>query len=186
MRTSLLTTAAIIAVSLAACSKPADKTADATPPIAAPAAPAPMTAADFVAKAGSTDMFEITEAKMAMKTSKNADVKTFAAMMVADHTKSTDALKAAIAKSGQALSPPAAIPADMQAKVDDLSKAAAADFDRAYVGQQVDAHTDALGVMQGYAAGGDTVALKDFAAATAPVVQGHLDMAKKMQTAMMK
>jgi putative membrane protein len=191
-RTTLVAGAALAALIVAACSKPAPKTdaaADATAPAAAPAtppAPAAMSAADFVTKAASTDMFEITEAKMAEKKATSPDVKAFAAMMIKDHTKSTADLKAAIAKSGQSLTLPTALPADMQGKVDDLGKTSGADFDKTYIGQQVDAHTTALGVMQGYAMGGDVPALKDFAGATAKVVQGHLDMATKLQGSMTK
>jgi putative membrane protein len=121
---------------------------------------------------------------MAEKKAMSPDVKSFAAMMIKDHTKSTADLKAAIAKSGQSLTLPAALPADLQGKVDDLSKTSGADFDKTYITQQVDAHTTALGVMQGYAMGGDVPALKDFAGATSKVVQGHLDMANKLQASM--
>lgn len=195
LRTPLIAGAALSALVVAACSKPPPTTATdstaaaasaAAPTAATPAAAAPMTAADFVTKAASTDMFEIAEAKMARNKAASADVKKFAAMMIADHTKSTAGLKAAIAKSGQTLTPPAALAGDMQSKVDDLAKTTGADFDKAYVSQQVDAHTTALGVMRDYAASGDTPALKDFAGSTAPVVQTHLDMAQKLQASMTK
>ena len=88
IRTTLIVGAAISALIVSACSKPAaktDATADATPAAApvrcvnsAAAADAPMTAADFVTKAASTDMFEITEAKMAQKKATSPDVKKFA------------------------------------------------------------------------------------------------------------
>lgn len=188
-RTSLIAGAALSALIVAACSKPAVKTDAAvdTPAVAtapAPATPAPMTPADFVTKAASTDMFEMTEAKMAEKSATSPDVKKFAAMMISDHTKSTTELKAAIAKSGQVLPLPTALPADMQTKVDALGKMTGGDFDKGYITQQVDAHTTALGVMQGYSMGGDVPALKDFATGAVKVVQGHLDMAQKMQASM--
>ncbi|MGI9169223.1 MAG: DUF4142 domain-containing protein, partial [Caulobacteraceae bacterium] len=182
-RSLLIAGAAVAAFGLAACQKPAeqaatpaDTAAAATP---APASPA-MAAADFVNAAASTDMFEIKEAKMALKRSTNADIKKFADMMIADHTKSTAALKAAIATANAGLAPPAALPTDMQAKVDALGKAGAADVDKTYIGQQVDAHAAALGVMQGYAPNGDTPALKNFAASTDNVVKGHLDEANRL------
>lgn len=197
LRTTLITGAALSALLVAACSKPAPATTDATAdtsaaaasaaaltPAAVNPAAAPMAAPDFVTKAAATDMFEIAEAKMARTKAASPDVKKFAAMMIADHTKSTEGLKAAIAKSGQTLALPTALPADMQSKADDLGKMTGADFDKGYVSQQVDAHTTALGVMQGYAANGDVPALKDFAASTAPVVQSHLDMASKLQASM--
>jgi putative membrane protein len=139
---------------------------------------------DFVAKAAATDMFEIAAAKLAEKRSKNADVKAFAAMMIHDHTLSTANLKAAIKASGAAVTPPAALPGDMQAKLDALKAASDADFDKAYIASQVQAHTDALPAMQAYAANGDTPQIKDFAAKTAPVVQAHLAKATSIQAGM--
>ncbi len=208
MKTSLLlTAAAVTALSVAACSKPAssadsaaantsDATAAATPAAAsspnvagspaasAAAAPLPTTAADFVNTAAASDMFEITEAKIAEQKSSNAQVKAFAKMMITDHTKSTANLKAAIAKSGQSITPPTALPADKQALVDALNGATGADFDKTYMTQQVDAHTQTLAAMQAYASGGDTPALKDFATSTAKVVQMHLDKAKSIQSSL--
>jgi len=122
-RSILIAGVAIAAFSLAACGKHTQTAADNSivPAPAATNAPAP-TADDFVTKAASTDMFEIAEAKLALKRSTNADVKAFASMMLTDHTKSTAALKAAISSSGQNLVLPAAPPDDMRAKIDALSK----------------------------------------------------------------
>ena len=205
LRTTLIAGAALSALVVAACSKPAssgaDTAANTTPPAASDTAPAaaaagaptaanpaaaPLTAADFVTKAASSDMFEITESKMAEKKATSPDVKKFAAMMIRDHTKSTADLKAAIAKSGQSLTLPTALPADLQSRVDDLAKTSGADFHKTYISQQVDAHTQTLAALQGYAANGDVPALKDFAANTAKVVQMHLDAAQKLQASMTK
>ncbi len=89
-------------------------------------------------------MFEIQAAKLAEKRSKNPDVKAFAAMMIHDHTQSTAALKAAIKASGATVTLPSDLPADKKAKLDELSSAAPAEFDKAYMESQVMAHQDAL------------------------------------------
>ena len=154
---------------------PAD---NATANTTAPSAGGPATAADFVTKAASTDMFEIAAAKLARKMATSKDVKDFAAMMIKDHTKSTMALKAAIKDSGQDLAPPAELPPEMQAKLDKLMATDPAGFDKAYMDSQVDAHKTALGVMKGYAAGGDVAQIKAFASVTADTVHMHLDHAK--------
>lgn len=187
----LIAGAAVAALSLAACGQKTETEGAATPaeqaaaPDANPAAtvltPSNEAAApDFVAKAGASDMFEIEAAKVAEKRATNPEVKKFAADMVAAHTKSTADLKKAIADSGQtALAPPAALPSDLQGKLDDLNKAD--NFDVAYMDNQVDAHQAALDLMQRYAQDGDVPAIKSFAAATAPVVQQHYDMAKALR-----
>lgn len=203
----LVASAALSALSLAACSKPATDTTNtgdttstastaapaagantaavagpATPAGMAAAAPQPTTAPEFVQKAAASDMFEITEARLAEKKAGNADVKAFARMMIADHTKSTQNLKAAIAKSGQTLALPTALPANLQSQVDALNQAGQANFDKTYMDQQVQAHTDALSLLQTYGQSGDVPALKTFASDTMKVVQMHLDRAKAIQS----
>jgi putative membrane protein len=145
------------------------------------AAAATATTPDFVDAAAGTDMFEIQAAKLAEKRSKNPDVKAFAAMMIHDHTQSTAALKAAIKASGATVSLPSDLPADKKAKLDELSSAAPADFDKAYMQSQVLAHQDALTVMKAYGANGDSPQIKDFANQTAVVVQTHLDKASNIR-----
>jgi putative membrane protein len=188
----------VIAVSalalLTACNqnKPADQTAatgqTGTPAVnsagLAPATGATATLADFVPRAAASDMFEVEAGKVAEAKGGAADVKAFGKMMVADHTKSTAGLKAAIAASGQAVTPPTTLPADKQALLDTLKAASPADFDKTYLDQQEAAHSEALTLMKAYADGGDVEQVKTFAASTAPVVQTHLDKVKAMKAAM--
>ena len=157
-----------------------DSGAAASEASATPATPTPSTP-DFVNAAATTDMFEIQAAKIAEKRSTNADVKAFAAMMIHDHTQSTANLKAAIKASGASVTLPSDLPGDKKAKLDALTAAAPADFDKAYMDSQVAVHQDALGVMQAYGANGDTPQIKDFAGATASVVQTHLSKASAIR-----
>ena len=192
----LIVGAAVAALSVTACNKKPDETKGAATPAEQAATPAANPAAtiptpaneaaapDFVNKAAASDMFEIAAAKVALQRSTNAQVKKFAQMMVDDHTKSSADLKKAISESGQSLTPPAALPQDLQGKVDDLSKADAKDFDKNYMDNQVDAHQNTLNVLQRYAQDGDVPALKTFAANTAPKVQEHYDKAKTLRDAL--
>jgi putative membrane protein len=192
-RKLLIVGAAIAALSVAACNQKPDETKGAATPAeqaatpdANPSATVPTPsdetkAATFVEKAAASDMFEIEAAKLAAKRSTNPEVKKFAAMMEKAHTKTTADLKAAIAASGAAITPPAALPADLQDKLDDLTKASDKDFDKTYADDQVDAHQATLNLLQRYAQDGDTPAIKAFAAATAPAVQEHLNMAEGLK-----
>lgn len=192
----LIVGAAIAALSVAACNKPAAKTEGAATPAeqaatpdANPAATVPTpsneaAATDFVPKAAASDMFEVAAAKLAEKRSTNVSVKKFAAMMVTAHTESTAGLKKALAEASSTIVPPAALPSDLQGKLDDLTKADNKDFDAKYASTMVDAHQDALNLMQRYAEDGDVAQVKAFAAATAPVVQKHLEMAKGLKEGM--
>lgn len=195
-RQMLVVGAAAAALAVSACNpNKADETKGAATPAeqaatpdANPAATIPTpsneaAAPDFVAKAAASDMYEIQVAKLAQTRATSAEVKKFAGQMIADHTKSTEALKKAIADSGQAITPPAVLPDDLQDKLDDLTKVDAKDFDKNYMDNQVDAHQAALDLLQRYAQDGDVAQIKAFAAATAPTVQGHLDMARKIRDA---
>ncbi|HEX3917960.1 MAG TPA: DUF4142 domain-containing protein [Caulobacteraceae bacterium] len=197
MRATLfLAGAAIAALSLAACNKGTD---DANAPSAVTNAEVNATpganpastdlsttdvtqAPNFVTLAAASDMFEIQSSKVALTRSTNPDVKRFAQMMIDAHTKTTAALKGLIAGQSN-LSPPTALPADLQSKLDALGSVSPADFDKTYLQDQVDGHQSALNVMQRYAKDGDMEPLKQFAANTAPMVQQHLDKAKALLAA---
>ena len=82
-----------------------------------------------------------------------------------------------------AITPAATLPQDKADKVAELRTTEANDFDKEYLDEQVDAHQAALDLMQRYANDGDNAALKAFAAATAPIIQGHYDHAKTLRDA---
>jgi putative membrane protein len=140
-------------------------------------------AANFVTLAAASDMFEIQSSKIALQRSTNPDVKRFAQMMIDAHTKTTAALTRLVAGQSN-LSLPTSLPSDLQAKLDQLGSVSPADFDSTYLNDQIDGHQSALNVMQRYAKDGDLEPLKRFAAATAPVVQQHLDKAKALRDAL--
>jgi len=171
---------------LTACGPKANEAEPPQQPDANPAATIPTpaneaAAPDFVAKAAASDMFEVESSKVALSRSNNAEVKQFAQMMIDAHTKSTADLKAAIAASGQAITPPAALPTDLQTKLDALKSADAADFDLRYLNDQVDGHDAALNLVQRYANDGDVPQIKDTAIALAPVVQAHYTEVKALR-----
>jgi putative membrane protein len=197
--TPFLISAAIMSLSVAACSQGHD---DANAPSAVTNAEANATpsanpastdlsttdvtkAPNFVTLAASSDMFEVQSSKIALQRSTNPDVKRFAQMMIDAHTKTTAALKGLIAGQSN-LSPPTALSADLQSKLDALGSVSPADFDKTYLNDQIDGHQSALNVMQRYAKDGDLEPLKQFAAHTAPTVQQHLDKAKAILDALNK
>ena len=148
------------------------------------AAQAQTSAKDFVAQAGASDKFEITEAKLARTHAHSPAIKDFAAKMIHDHTESTMKVKAAATKvMGHAPPPPMLMP-DQEKMIADLRATHGKAFDETYLQQQMQAHQQALTLMQGYAQSGDAPPLKQVAADIAPVVQSHIDMLKGMSTGM--
>ncbi|SHM82518.1 putative membrane protein [Mucilaginibacter sp. OK098] len=138
--------------------------------------------AKFATDAANGGLAEVALGKLAQTKATNAHVKSFADMMVTDHTKVNDEL-AAIAKTKN-ITLPAAPDADHQKKLDDLSKLSGKDFDKAYVDAMVDGHKKTLDLMQMAAKDCKDADLKAFAAKTAPVVQTHLDAINKIHDSM--
>jgi putative membrane protein len=173
------------ALALAACNNATETqepdsqaTGDINPPTAETALPDTSTPQGFVDAAASSDMYEIEAAKIAEQRSANEKVKSFAEMMITDHTASTQKLKAAVAKAGGVGLPLAMQPkhrTDLDALV-----AAGDNFDALYANQQIAAHEEALALLKSQAASGASEPLKAFASETAPIVEGHLSHAREL------
>ena len=142
------------------------------------------TTAGFVTAAAVSDMYEIAAAKIAAQKSANPAVKAFAAGMIHDHSASTAALKKILAGGQATATPPTAMDKRRDGMIGNLNAAAPADFDKTYMDQQVAAHGEALTLFKGFADHGDNDALKAFAVKTAPTIQAHLDMAKRIDGAL--
>jgi len=157
---------------------------NATAVASAPAPAAPVadtsTATGYATAAALGDMFEIESSKLALQKTNSPEIKQFAQMMIDAHGKTTAELKATLATAGLTVTPPAALDARQKAMLEELGGKPPLEFDTAYLDQQTVAHSEALSLHQRYAQGGDNVAVKAFAAKTAPIVQAHLDMAKKL------
>lgn len=138
--------------------------------------------AEFVNTAAKSDAFEIAAARLAGKNAASPEVKAFAQQMIAAHTDSTAKIKAAAAKANPAIAPDPALTADQNEDLAELGKLTGAQFDEEYMDGQVDAHEDALALMRSYASGGADAALKAAAGEIAPVVEGHLRMARELDT----
>jgi putative membrane protein len=138
---------------------------------------APAAAPSFASTASVSNTFEVEEGKLALKQATSPKVKAFARMMIADHTKAEKKLQAAAKASGA--------PVEMtlddphQAMVTALQGKTGADFDKAYIADQVQAHQEAATLLGDYGKSGDDPRLKSWAKATLPAVNKHL---KKAQT----
>jgi len=144
------------------------------------AAAVPVTGQEFANAAAASDAFEIETSKLVQSKGSSAEVKKFAADMIKAHTDSTAKIKAAAVKASPAITPVPTLTAEQQGKLDALGQLSGADLDRQYATDQVAAHEKTLAAMQAYAESGDVPSLKTAAGEIAPVVQGHLDMAKAL------
>lgn len=137
---------------------------------------------DFATKAAIGGMAEVESGQLALTKASNAQVKDFARMMVTDHSKANEELKA-IAKMKN-ISLPTVLDEEHQKKMDELNRKMGNDFDEAYVSAMVDDHKKTLKLMQDEAKDGKDADLKAFAIKTSPVVQSHLDMINKIKDSM--
>ena len=145
----------------------------------------PTMATAYVPMAAASDQFEIRSSQLALQRSQNADVRRYAQMMIDHHTGTTQQLTAAARAVG--ITPPAKppMPAMLANMMRDLEGKSGAAFDRAYVMHQTHSHEMALSLHRTYATSGDRAELRTVAGAAVPIVQQHLDDARRMHSAMM-
>jgi putative membrane protein len=137
--------------------------------------------ASFSKDAAEGGMAEVKLGQLAAKNAKDPEVKKFGQMMVTDHGKANDELKALAAKKNWQL------PADIgshQSTYDKLSKLNGADFDKEYVDNMVSDHEADLKEFQRQADNGSDPELKAFAAKGVTMIQRHLDAIKAIQAKM--
>lgn len=144
-----------------------------------PQSAATQNAQAYLFHGGAGDVFEISSSMMALQHSQAPGVRAFASMLIADHTNLTNTALSTAKGAGIAAPPPVLSSAQMQ-MIGQLTSAQPASFDRVYLQQQLTAHRMALGMQQGYAARGDTPALRQAAAAAVPIVQGHIVRIEQM------
>jgi len=204
----LIGTAAVLSLALAACNENTVAEGDSrdqvatTEPAPAPSAPAvDPTAKDaggiagktptgeftgetreYVQRAAMGDLYEIEASKVALARSQSADVKKFAQQMVDAHMKSSDELKARLARAGQIVELPTMLDAEHQKMLDDLKAASPRTFDARYAAGQKEAHDQALMLHRGYAMRGSVADLKAYAADIVPKIEMHVQMAAELQS----
>jgi putative membrane protein len=127
----------------------------------------------YVAKAGSSDLYEIQSSQLALKHARRADVRQFAQMMITDHTNTTKLVTDAARSDGLSPPPPMMEPRH-RTMLRQLERAGPRNFDRAYLGQQLVAHQEALALHRTRARARGGPALTRVAASAVPIVQGHL------------
>jgi len=130
--------------------------------------------AAFMDTAAVGGMMEVDLGKLALEKSANAQVKKFAAQMIADHSKAGTDLKAVAAKLEHLL--PSAYPADVQGHIDAMKKLSGKEFDKHYMDMMVNDHVKTLDLFR--SASSLRAEIKEFAARTLPVLEKHYQMAK--------
>jgi putative membrane protein len=134
--------------------------------------------AEFVTKATQGGLYEVKSSEFATQQGGSAEVKKFAEMMIADHTKANKELAAAAASKG--LKVPEGVSPEQADLLKQLETLKGAEFDAEYVKQQVAAHEKAVALFKAQAKSGQDADLKAWAAKTLPTLEGHLKHVKEL------
>lgn len=133
-------------------------------------------AADFAVKAANANMTEIQLGDYAAKHATDHAVRSYADMLVKDHTAANDKLKTIAASENITL--PATVSNDNMNTINDLMKKTGKDFDKSYMNQMVSDHKDAISMFQKASDNLQDSVLKQYAYTTLPKLHEHLQKAE--------
>lgn len=136
---------------------------------------------DFVEDASAKGIAEIEAGKLAIAKGTAADVKSFAQMMIDDHTAANAKLRSLAESKKLELSDDAMLMD--KAKTMILHVRDGESFDKAYANNQVVAHEKTIELFQKEVKEGKDADLKKFASDTLPKLEAHLEHARKLAAA---
>ncbi len=131
---------------------------------------------DFVTRASLGNLVAIAESKLAADRAGDPEVKAFAGRLVEDHGTAEAALQAAADGSGATV--PTTLDEDRQAHVTALGAESGAAFDRAYIADQAEVHSNALTLYADYMLLGDNAKLKALAIKMIPIAEAEFKRAQ--------
>ncbi len=133
---------------------------------------------DFVTRASIGNLFAIAESQLAIDRANDPKVKAFAQQLVEDHEKEKAALESATDGSGAAAA--TTLDGNHQARVTTLQGKSGADFDKTYVADQDEIHSNALTLYADYMLLGSNAKLKALAIKMIPITETQLKKAQAL------
>lgn len=137
---------------------------------------------DFMTKAASGGMMEVELGKMAQQQAQSQQVKDFGSMMVKDHTKANDELKALASQKNVVL--PDSMGKDQMDHVEELRGKKGAEFDDEYMDLMVDDHQEDVNMFEEASNNLQDAEAKAFAAKTLVTLRQHLKQAQAIDSTM--
>ncbi|KQQ53584.1 hypothetical protein ASF84_17355 [Pseudomonas sp. Leaf127] len=131
----------------------------------------------FVDEASAKGIAEIEAGKLAQQKSQSADIKTFAQMMITDHTAANEKLKGIATTKKLEVSSDAELMDKAKALILDIRDES---FDKSYANNQVKAHEQTIELFNEQIKDGKDAEIKAFAEATLPKLEAHLKEAKAL------
>lgn len=140
------------------------------------------TPAEFVDRAAVSGLYEVEAAQLAQTKSRTQAVKDLAQVLIRDHQAANERLQSIAQSAG--LTVPTALDQRHRGLIENLQEADAEEFDERFLDQQTQAHQDAITLFRGFAERGTaSPALQQFASQTAPTLESHLAMTRKLDEA---
>jgi len=140
--------------------------------------------AKFAVTAANGGLLEVQLGKLAKTKATSPQVLEFASMMVDDHSAANKELMDLAGK--KVITLPAILDNKTQKEYNDFEKMGKKDFDKAYMDYMVKDHKEDIDEFKKEAENGKDSELKAFANKTIPVLQHHLEMAEKANSALKK
>lgn len=140
-----------------------------------------MTDKHFLKVSGESNLAEIKMAHLALEKSQSDDVKQFAQRMIDDHTKLQDQAAPVVQSLG--MTPPSGPSMEQTHQYNELNKLSGKKFDDMYIKANVKDHQKVLALFKKEEADGKDPQVKQLAQSGEPIIQDHLDMAKKLASA---
>jgi len=133
---------------------------------------------DFVTRASIGNLFAIAESRLAIDRTNDPEVKGFAQQLIEDHEEAKGALRSAAVGSGATAA--TMLDGDHQARVTTLQNKSGADFDKTYIADQGEIHSNTLTLYADYMLLGDNAKLKALAIKMIPVTEAQLKKAQAL------
>lgn len=138
----------------------------------------------YVTSALMSALYEIQAANIALERSQNDAVRTLARDIRAEQAASRSTLEGLAAAETPSLVLPGVLDQRRRGLIDNLSKAAPADFDKIYLDQLIAAHEEALTLNWSFADHADTPGLVKNALTVRPQIEARLDQARSLRRAL--
>ncbi len=135
--------------------------------------------AEFAVDAADGGLFEVQLGNLAAKKASAERVRQFAQLMVTDHTKANDELKALASQKGIAL--PDVISEERQEDYYALDQKSGEEFDREYIDMMVKDHKDVVDRFERAAENLEDVEIRTWAETKLPTLRHHLEEAERIQ-----
>jgi putative membrane protein len=121
-------------------------------------------------------MSEVELGQLAQQKASNPQVKQFAQRMVQDHTQANSKLMQIFQQKG--VTPPTTVGAQYGAMREQIEGLSGSEFDREYMSQMVEDHTEDVANFQREVSNGKDANVKAWASQTLPTLKAHLQQAQ--------